>query len=243
MSLLDTQRAFLAEVSADDDTAPSTLGMAIYRNAYRARLSDALVVSFERTRRWVGEDMFDAACAHYILTHPPRSWTLDAYGQDFPALLAELFADDPEVTELAWMEWQMQQAFAAPDRGELTPLALAGAGLDEADWAGLRLLPAAGIAYRPMTHDLAALWRALAHDLPDGFMPDPVTEAIMVIWRKELQPHYRLIGHAEFAALALLLDGASFGSVAEQVGETDLAQLGEWFAGWLGDGMFSAIAR
>ena len=29
---------------------------------------------------------------------------LDAYGADFPELLAALFADDPEVAELAWLE-------------------------------------------------------------------------------------------------------------------------------------------
>ena len=51
MTLLDTQRAFVAEITADDELPPSSLGMEIYRTAYRGRLVDALMVSFERTRR------------------------------------------------------------------------------------------------------------------------------------------------------------------------------------------------
>ena len=114
MSLLALQTEFHREIIADDDgMAPSSTGMAIYRDAYRGRLLAALETSFERTRRWTGEDTFTAAACHFILTHPPAGWTLDAYGADFPDLLAALFADDPEVAELAWLAWQMSQAFAA----------------------------------------------------------------------------------------------------------------------------------
>lgn len=235
MTLLAAQRAFVAEIAADDDLPSSSLGMAIYRNAYRGRLADALAVSYERTRRWVGEEMFELAAAHYILTHPPQSWTLDAYGSAFQEALAELFADDPEVAELAWLEWHMQQAFAAPDRATLTGEALAAA---QPDWESLRLAPAAGLVWREVRHDLAALWHGVA-DRADLAATDP---AILLVWRKDLSPHFRLLDPAEFAALQPLLDGASFGHAASLVGEADLARFGQWFAQWLSEGLFSAIA-
>lgn len=234
MTLLAAQRAFVAEIAADDDLPSSSLGMAIYRNAYRGRLADALAVSFERTRRWVGEEMFELAAAHYILTHPPQSWTLDAYGADFPEALAELFADDPEVAEMAWLEWHMQQAYAAPDRATLTGEALAAA---QPDWEHLRLTPAAGVVWREVRHDLAALWHGLA-DPSDLAATDP---AILLVWRKDLSPHFRLLDPAEFAALEPLLAGTSFGEAANQIGEADLARFGQWFAQWLSEGLFSAI--
>jgi hypothetical protein len=243
VSLLEQQRAFVTEIAADDDLPSSSLGMAIYRNAYRGRLADALAVSFERTRRWVGEEMFELASAHYILTHPPQSWTLDAYGAEFPQVLGELFADDPEVAELAWLEWHMQQAFAAPDRGELALTALTDAALAEADWANLRLLPAAGLASHPVRHDLAALWRALADGPPEKREVMPIEPATLLVWRKDLSPHYRLVASAEFTALAVLLEGKSFGEAAASVGEAHLADFGQWFAQWLNEGLFSAVMR
>lgn len=242
MSLLAQQRAFVAEIAADDDLPPSSLGMAIYRNAYRGRLADALAVSFERTRRWVGDEMFDLAAAHYILSHPPQSWTLDVYGADFPEMLAALFADDPEVDELAWLEWHMQQAFAAPDCATLSPADLASAGLDEAGWEHLRLMPAAGLATRAVSHDLAALWHALAEGAADRSVLAASDPAMLLVWRKDLSPHFRLLEPQEFAALKPLLDGASFGEAASLLGESDLPRFGQWFAQWLSEGLFSAVA-
>ena len=241
MTLREQQRAFVAEIAADDDLPNTSLGMAIYRNAYRGRLADALATSFERTRRWVGEDMFELAAAHYILTNPPKSWTLDAYGADFPETLTGLFAQDPEVAELAWLEWHMQQAFAAPDRATLTPAALADAGLEEADWEHLRLAPAAGLASRNVSHDLAALWHALVDGPAERSVLAATAPAMLLVWRKDLSPHFRLLELKEFAALKPLLDGASFGEAASQVGESELPRFGQWFAQWLSEGLFSAI--
>lgn len=239
MTLLQAQRAFVAEIAADDAVPPSSLGMAIYRNAYRGRLTDALAVSFERTRRWVGEEMFELAAAHYILSHPPHSWTLDAYGEAFPEALEVLFAEDPEVAELAWLEWHMQQAFAAPDRETLSPEKLAAAGLQEADWEHLRLAPAAGLASRCVAHDLAALWHGLAAGPTDRFVLAAAAPAILLVWRKDLSPHFRLLSPDEFAALEPLLDQASFGEAASLIGEQALARFAQWFAGWLSEGLFS----
>ncbi len=242
MNLAQQQRAFMAEISAaDDGLGSSSTGMAIYRNAYRGRLADALASGFERTLRWVGEDMFEAAAAHYILTHPPRSWTLDAYGADFPAALADLFRDDPEVAELAWLEWHMQQAFAARDAGDLTPAGLAEAGRAEGDWEQRRLAPAAGLVWREVTHDLAGLWHGLAGDADPPAGPLGATPAILLVWRKDSSPHFRMLDPAEFAALEPLLRGETFGYAASALGEAGIARFGQWFALWLGEGLFAGI--
>lgn len=241
MTLAVLQRAFLAEIAADDALPPSSTGMAIYRNAYRGRLSDALASGFERTKRWVGEEAFEQAAAHYILTYPPHRWTLDLFGEAFPALLETLFADDPEVAELAWLEWHLQQAFAALDAPVLTAADLAEASLSEEDWARLRFIPAPGFAAGQVDFDVVTLWPLLRDEATPEVaraLPEP---GWLIVWRQDLSPHYRLLGSAEGSALTALARGTSFGAVAADVGADNLAQFGAWFAGWLAEGLFSAM--
>jgi hypothetical protein len=245
MTLEKLQHDFLAELAGDDDAPSSSVGMAIYRNAYRGRLIGALGSGYERVRRWVGDDAFEAAAAHYVLTHPPSSWTLDAFGADFPEVLAELFANDPEVAELAWLEWQMQRAFAAPDRGELSAASLAEAELGEADWAALRFGMAAGFQTRAVTSDLAGLWRITAPGGEPHSALAPASPHRLIVWRNTLQPHFRLLDDAEFAVLHQLAIGDSFGSAATAVADNPAAAelLGTWLAQWLSEGLFSGFSR
>ncbi len=244
MTLQQLQRDFLTEVSADDDVPASSTGMAAYRNAYRGRLIDALESSFERTRRWVGDEAFAAVAAHYVLTHPPTGWTLDEFGANFPETLAELFADDPEVAELAWLEWHMQQAFTAPDRAELTAAALAEAELGESDWAELRFGMAAGFATRPVRSDLAPLWRNLSNDGQPSPNLAPLLAQRLVVWRQALKPRFRLLDEAEFSVLHPLILGETFGCAAEAVADHPEAAglLGTWLAQWLTEGLFSGFS-
>ena len=238
MTLLARQTAFCAEIVAGDDAAPpSSIGMAIYRDAYRGRLLGALEVSFERTRQWVGADAFTTAACHYVLTHPPSDWTLDGYGAHFPGILAELFAGDPEVAELAWFEWHIQQAFAAPDRPVLNSAALMAAGYGEADWEHVRFAMTAGFVMRAVATDCLSLWTGLAEDEDGPIVVEPAIDSVLAVWRKNFRPTYRLFDKTEAAALERLAAGATFGAVAA---DCDGEKLGAWLARWLDDGMFSA---
>ena len=239
MSLIVAQRAFLTEIAADDTLPPSSTGMAIYRNAYRARLGEALAASFERTRRWVGEGMFEMAAAHYILARPPSDWTLDSYGHSFPETLEGLFAEDLEVAELAWLEWHMQQAFAAPDRSELTAAQLGAAGLVDADWAEIRFSMAAGFASRPVRHDLARLWHSLNEDEAPVNGANTTEPQVLIVWRQHFRPRFRLIDQEEAEVLNDLANGAPFGQAASGCNPD---QLGSWLAAWLTDELFSAFS-
>mgnify|MGYP002835384385 CR=1 FL=1 len=44
---------------------------------------------------------------------PPSDWTLDAYPAGFPATLAHIHADSPEIADLAWLEIALADAFVA----------------------------------------------------------------------------------------------------------------------------------
>lgn len=237
MSLLQLQSDFRSELAADDDGAlPSSQGMAVYRNAYRGRLLGALESSFARTRQWVGGEGFTVAACHYVISNPPRGWTLDDYGADFPELLSGLFGEDPEVSELAWLEWHMQRAFAAPDVPALFPADLISARYSEAEWAGMTFAMASGFIMRHVTTNCSLLWERLADGDIAGFEASCDGGAWLAVWRKGITPNFRVMTNEERSALAVLADG---GRLEEAAGPCDASRLGTWLVQWLEEGIFS----
>jgi hypothetical protein len=171
-TLAAQQEAFMTLLLDDSQELPEGLEarrVDIYRNAYRARLVDALRETFPRTARWVGDAAFAQAAAHHVISFPPSSWTLDAVGEGFEQTLATLFANDPEVSELAWLEWAMHLCFVSYDA---TPLDAAGftgvtAGFEDDDWANMRLRFMPGTQQANVAHRIDTLWRALAETAAD----------------------------------------------------------------------------
>lgn len=239
MTLLALQAAFRETIAGSDDDQPlESIGMEIYRDAYRGRMLGALEASFERTRQWVGETPFVAAACHYILAEPPRSWTLDDYGAAFPAVLAELFADNPEVAELAWLEWHMQQAFAARDGAILTAAGLAAAQLDEEAWDRLRLTPVPSLAWRALGTNCTDIWLALQQAIEPPTPAAIEPGAALLVWRQDLSPHFRVTDVVEAQALARLAQAASLGDLAR---EFSAERVGLLLARWLMDGLIADL--
>ncbi len=238
MTLLSAQHNFRMEIIADDDSSPpSSLGMTIYRDAYRARLLTALEVSFEKTLAWTGAEAFHQAACHYILTQPPAHWSLDTYGAGFPDILSELFGEDAEVAELAWLEWHMQRAFAAPDCLQFDPLSLAQRGYSESDWDDMTFSMAAGFASRIVSTNLADLWAALAEEDSQSFSPIVTEESALIVWRSALSPTFCIAHKDEHAALQALERGER---IEQLTRDYSTEQVGQWLARWFSIGLFSA---
>ncbi len=246
MTLLALQREFLAHIVADDDaTLPDGLRYDVYRNNYRAQLLSCLEQSFEKTRKWVGEESFEIAACHYILTSPPADWTLDSYGADFEQVLSNLFAEDPEVAELAWLEWAMQAAFAAPDHSTLPPNWLSSEAAISADWSQIRFALAPGFQSRTVATNVIELWNTIADSgaaPPKLALTEPTQ---LIVWRKDFSPHFKLIDPLENTALIALNAGQSFGEVCALMTQdaneqAAVATLGNMLAGWIGDGLLSS---
>jgi len=257
MSLPQCQRAFMAQVLEEDSPLPSgwnagmSAGLAIYRNAYRARLLGALGETFPRTQQWVGEENFARAAAHHLIQHPPGQWSLDHAGKGFPGTLAQVFASDPEVSELAALEWDMHMAFVATDFVALDRdgFALATAEFGEEDWAGLRLMPVPGLVIRPLRSAAIAIWSALAagEGAPTDMLLERPTEVL--VWRDGLTPVFRSAAPEEAACLRTLMCGGSFGAVCEFLAErrrdasSAAAEAGTMLQRWLEDGLLLSAAK
>jgi hypothetical protein len=68
-------------------TAVERLG--IYRQSYYLRLVECLRAEFPAVLAALGEELFDEFAADYLESYPPRSYTLNGLGGDFPVYLAQ----------------------------------------------------------------------------------------------------------------------------------------------------------
>lgn len=247
MSLLTLQRDMRAWLVAADAHAASrygsaaTPGLRIYQNNYRAQLVACLEESFAQTRAWIGGAAFHDAVVAHIDRVPPTSWTLDAYPRDFPATLAILYPDDPEVAELAWIECALGEAFVGPDTA-----ALGAAVLEDVDWDSAMLLFTPTLSLRALTTNAPALWSALsAADVPPAVQLLPEPGAILV-WRRDQASLFRAINCVESGALSRASAGMAFPHlcallVAAHGESVGIALAGTMLGQWLADGLIVGI--
>ncbi|MEO7410953.1 MAG: DNA-binding domain-containing protein [Sphingomicrobium sp.] len=218
MTLALIQRRFLGAVTAVDETGiadwPTDMwdGLVVYRTAYRSRLLDCLRGAFDKCRRWIGDESFDAAAAHHLILHPPSSWTLDDLGRGFSETLGMLFPDDPEVEELAWLEWEMQQIFTSRDVATLDAADFAerASSFTEEDWLNLRLAFVPTLSMRIVATDCAALWTAIDDGQEMPALQPPADTSTLLIWRHVLKSRFRMLGASEASSLALMRSGGTF---------------------------------
>ena len=247
MTLIDLQRDMRLWLTREDsgaarrfgtDAAP---GLRVYQNNYRAQLAACLETSFARTLEWIGGEAFHQAIIAHVDRVPPSSWTLDAYPRDFPATLALLYPDDPEVAELAWLECALEEAFVAPDASALTA-----ADLDGVDWdrAILHVTPTLDLA--PLSTNATAIWAALA----EGESPPPaemLPEAgAILVWRLDQVSRFRAIDQIERQMLLAARAGRSFAELCEAMidlhgQERGIAGAGRLLGQWLADGLITEI--
>ncbi|MFK7831305.1 MAG: putative DNA-binding domain-containing protein [Congregibacter sp.] len=255
-TLLARQQEFLTQLLDDEHPLPRdwntrhAAGMAVYRNAYRARLIDTLRDSYERTARWVGEDAFRRAATHHVITHPPRGWTLDDVGEGFHGTLQELFANDPEVAELAWLEWAMNRCFVSADAIALdvSGFSAAAAAFGEEDWARMRVRFLPGTYAKATEYDIGKLWRALGDEESEPSDYSASAAGHCIVWREGFKPVFMRVDALEGRTLAMLLAGASYGDACDTLvallGEQEaVAQAGAMLGRWLHHGMIIDISK
>ena len=246
MRLAELQAAMGRDLVEAGDSAFAALmagqpGVAVYRNNYRGQLLACLRDAYEQCWAWLGDDGFEAAAGAYIEAHQPSGWTLDAYGGEFDALLRERFPQDPELAELAWLEWALRRAF---DGADAAPVDMGGLG--EVDWEAARFRFAPTLKLGTMTTNAAAIWSALAEGVaPPGaeMLAGPAT---VLVWRQGFAPSFRTLEEREARLLRLALEGATFGAIcgelAGELGEDEAAAAaGALLGQWLPEGLIVGI--
>lgn len=192
--------------------------LGIYRNAYAIRLVKILRGDFGRLHRLVGDATFDRIAEDYLAARPSTSFSVRWVGAGLADFLAthETRRRNPELVQLARLEWAQIMAFDAADAPLLRRDDLAS--VAPADWPNLVFVPHASVQVLAISPDVFALWQALGNDEPVGPKPEQLaTDAPHLVWRAGLDVKLRPLEPDEADAFAAAIAGESFAGICERL--------------------------
>ncbi|SDD03854.1 hypothetical protein SAMN05428966_10354 [Massilia sp. PDC64] len=247
MNLNMMQRDFRRWLTTADAASARRLaadrrGLDVYQNNYRVQLMGCLEATYPHLRTFVGDTAFRHAAAMHIGRQPPHAWTLDAYGAGFESTLRSVFPDNPDLHELAWIEWSLATAFVARDTAPLDPARLA-----HVDWDRAHLGFAPSLHMARLTTNAADIWSALQDGIepPEAAMlPAP---AGAIVWRRSHVARLRVLAAPDFEALQLARAEGSFAALCarlvDRLGADDgVARAGALLADWIGNELLTRVS-
>lgn len=244
-ALLQGSTVLHARVAGTADAGPDRR-VAIYAQAYRLRLQEALAEDFSGLAAWLGESGFEALAAAYIARFPSRHPSLRWFGRHMATFLNDTpgWSGQPWLAEMAVFEWAQGEVFDAPDSPATPPDTITA--IEPADWPRLRLQPHPSLRRLDLDWNVPALWRAL----DDGREPpepakNPAPQG-WLLWRQDLAIHWRSLDSAEAVAVDAWRSGADFAGVCAALCEhMDTTRVATCAAGllkgWLETGLVAAL--
>lgn len=243
MNLIDMQRDLRAWLVSPTNDEPASIGLTVYQNNYRAQLVGCLQASFPLLHTRLGDELFLKAAITHIDCHPPHAWTLDAYGIDFGDTLKSLFPRNPDVHELAWIEWALSESFVALDAPQVPSETW-----QEIDWDNACLSLSPSLRQCAVSTNANDIWSALENGAaaPESEMLE--TPGGLIVWRSGFTCRIKAIDRVEHAALLSLRDDASFSALCdamvEHLGEdAGVAKAGAFLADWIAGGIVVGVAE
>lgn len=225
--------------------------LAVYGNAYFARLVECLGDSFSAVRHALGDETFGGFAMAYLQSYPSQSYTLDDLGRNFADYLRETRpADVPSpgwpdfLIDLATYESTCAEIFDGPGvEGQTLLDADALSGVAPEDIPRIVLHPAPCLRLLELRYPAHEYVSAVRRDQsPD--QPQPA-ESLLVMTRRDFIVRRGPVSRPEYLLLSSLIDEQPLGGAIEaavEATESDIeefaAQLSGWFRHWAAAGWF-----
>ena len=216
--------------------------LGIYADGYRLRIIEALASAYPILKAWLGDDLFDKTARSYIDQHPSTYRNMRWVGDVMCEHLTKTLPKHPIAAEIAQFEWALSLAFDAEDAPTLTLQNLAK--IPPEKWGDLRFKFHPAVQLFSQKYNVLLVWQALNSDET----PPKATQINepYVVWRKDLNSHYRSLEHAEYKAIQSVILGTSFGELCESLQENDseeeaTMQAAQYLSGWLNGGLITAM--
>ena len=230
-----------------DTRASAQERVQVYVEGYRLRLLEVLQDNFDGLHGLVGDEEFDRLGRAYIDAYPSTHPSVRWFSQHLPAFLRETepYASHPYLAEMAGFEWAQGRVFDATDDATLGMEALAA--LPPESWALARFTLRAAVQRLDLHWNIPAVWRALeAQETPPELARGEEPQG-WVLWRQDLNTHWRSLGEDEAWALDAVREGKSFAELCEGLcrwhEESAVAlQAASYLKLWLNDGLITGLA-
>jgi hypothetical protein len=262
--LAQLQRSFLTAIrdcAADAGAALSTklaigdinrsgIGLAIYQNAYAARLSEALANDHPLLGKYLGDALWQPLCQRFIQAHPSNVRSLRNFGDTLPVFLRanEPYAARAVIAELAQFERRLLDCFDSADAELATWKQLLATPGEH--WASLHVCFHPSLQRHTVQWNSVEIWRALKAQLEPPTLHSEMKS--WMLWRDaERITRFRALAMSEHAYEDLAYQhfqaGGDFAGLCELLQQTHdsaavpamalrLLQLWcneGWVAGWV----------
>ena len=232
----------LALAESVTDTPVQRFG--IYHRAYRLRLCEVLRDSFAKTCAYMGSDLFDGQASVFVMQQPPTERNLGRYGAALPAFFQQIYPDNPELYELAQLDWDLRSRFDGVDAPALTVEALAPNTNGEIPCLSMASPLHQSVVLRNSRTNALKLWRAIDDDVEVPEVQQQEVGSGLVAWRWDLQPNFMSLDAAQYSFMHALAAGASIQDASERFVDTEVLPspevLGAWLQSWLNQGLLRA---
>ncbi len=236
----------VAEVIVDSPPLPALERLAIYKNAYRVRLIDALHETYPVLHGLLGDEMWVALGDAYVTEFPSPFRSIRWYGRELAQFMARTspFDESPVLSEIATLEWTLSEVFDAEDAPAVDRSALAA--VEPQAWAGLQFVFHPSLRQLEFLWNAAAVWKAMSNEETPPQPEKAEAPARWLLWRQNLQNYFRSMSTAEAVALDAALRGRCFGQLCEDLSaylpeqEVPAAAAG-FLAAWADSGILTGL--
>jgi len=236
--------------------------LAVYGNAYYARLLGVLRELFPALSHALGEDLFSAFAFDYLQRYPSQSYTLGRLADCFVRFLEETrpTAPPPEadaagpmpvswpdfIIDLARLEWTIDEVFDAPgveNEPLLDPSHLAR--IPAARWPEARLVPVVCLRLLSFKYPVNDYYTEFRQGKAPP-LPEPRTTFAALLRRDYIVRRFELSA-AQHELLSALVDGETLGNAVMRCARHDddverlSSQLQAWFRLWAAEGFFQSV--
>ena len=225
----------------DDAKVGADKRISIYADSYRLRIIEAIATTYPKLQALLGDALFDATARQYIDQYPSNYRNMRWVGDQMAQHLTNTIPQHPIAAELATFEWSLGLAFDAEDAPVLTIQDLAA--IPPETWGELCFGIHPAMQLLDLEWNVIPIWQALDAETQPA-VPIQNNEPCL-IWRSDLNSHYRSLDQQEFQAIQLIKTGGNFGALCEYLfitlADDATQQAAQYLADWLEAGMISKI--
>ena len=221
--------------------------LAIYGNAYYARLEEVLEGDFEAVHTLLGDEEFSTLCRRYVDAHPSRFFSVRWFGQYMADFLrsTEPYSSHPYLYEMATFEWRFTDAFDAEDITVITESDVAQVPAES--WPTLTIKLHPSVSWFTYYWNILPVWKAVKDEEEIPVLQRLETPETCLVWRHGLVTKYRTLERHENILIQSVSENRNFSEWCELLVDAgESAEAVPMIAAgvlktWLGSGMITGF--